>query len=939
MSIFDSVFVRMHRHLLMYCVCFTWLLACETNVDIELGLAGENKRELKKVISFFQDDPCRLKIESALFLIKNMPYNYTYKGKAVEQNEMLFLKTAEKSLDNRGEYFNRHAFLIDYSSMISTLDLHSVKADYLIKVIDETCDEWIARGYDKEYSKEVFFNYVLPYRIDVEPLSDWKASIRKEYPYLTSDIILSRRGLQYEAEDARLGHCDVLDVIGASNNKAIMLTNDSSSVVFCVKSMRNTNKRLILKYSAVDSLQHILLSVNDRLIDTLSLSPMRNFDTFSEKWFNCIIPIKKGENEIELSLISGSVEIDYIQLGAVETYSKSDFEDFSQYCYSICNRETDHSITFDTLSFEKTQVVELTDFSDQNRAQFLNVDYVGYSLWRIGSYNNAEKNKCLEIAFGTPKTLSSYKEVSIADHIIRPFQHWAFFPVGNGYYRIMNKHTGLFLEAYKDKQTGKEYLVQNKYSTNRFQQWRMIKRMKRPFFDNTYQVGSAISNAVRVYDITHQFSYYMYGGPLQPSLSSLIKAKSGKCVDETHFSVMLCRSLLIPSAVDFTPNWANRSNNHSWCTLIRPDGSGMPFYLNTMPGDTASYFHPYLKPKVFRRTYQLNQKMADDLSHEREVPSLFETPKFIDVTREYYITSNVIREVPKKYSNRKVAYICVFDNHKWVPVYYGNIRNGKVSFNSMVRHVVYISAMYSNGVMIPFGNPFILMDDGSVKELSASNKRCTMNLLRKYPFMGAQDYFNRRMNGGEFQASNREDFSDGVLLHKHQGITNGNWYDINVRSQKKFQYLRYIGGKGSYCNINELEFYEANGSKIMGEIIGSEGEENSLKENVFDGDILTGFSAKSPDGNWVGIKLNTPKQVSKIRYIGRNDGNGIEIGDHYALYYWTKNGWTKFEEKIATVNSLIFYNVPSDGLYILRDKSKGKEERIFTYNKGRQVWW
>ena len=40
-----------------------------------------------------------------------------------------------------------------------------------------------------------------------------------------------------------------------------------------------------------------------------------------------------------------------------------------------------------------------------------------------------------------------------------------------------------------------------------------------------------------------------------------------------------------------------------------------------------------------------------------------------------------------------------------------------------------------------------------------------------------------------------------------------------------------------------------------------------------------------------------------------------------------------------THDCLIFKNVPSGGLYVLRDKTKGHEQRIFTYEKEEQVWW
>ena len=191
-----------------------------------------------------------------------------------------------------------------------------------------------------------------------------------------------------------------------------------------------------------------------------------------------------------------------------------------------------------------------------------------------------------------------------------------------------------------------------------------------------------------------------------------------------------------------------------------------------------------------------------------------------------------------------------------------------------------MAATYENGEIVPFGNPFILNNKGKLKELSANTKKTiTMKLLRKYPFMGAQDYFNSRMDGGLFQGSNNKNFSDSTILHKHKGITNGNWYNIPVKCNKEFKYLRYIGGRGSFCNINELEFYDSEGTKIEGTIIGTEGEPWARKENVFDNNILTGFSASSPDGNWVGLELKRAMKVSKIKYIGRNDGNGIETGD------------------------------------------------------------
>ena len=569
------------------------------------------------------------------------------------------------------------------------------------------------------------------------------------------------------------------------------------------------------------------------------------------------------------------------------------------------------------------------------------MDYAGYPLWRIGYYRNDSVDMCLKIELGLQHPLSPNTPVTSAKYIKRPFDQWLFIPVGDNKYRIMNKHTGLFLDFKKDSVSNGDILIQNKYTGKESQVWELHRQGKKTYADLYYKVHSAMSEAMRVFDLTHQFEYYIYSSPFGTNPNLLFKTKSGKCTGEARFTICLCRQLGIPAAYDFTPHWGNRSSSHSWSVLINEQGKSMPFYMGNFPGDTAHYFNSYIKPKVFRYRYSMNKRIALDMKYELDIPKLFQNPHFTDVTSEYCTTSDIERPIPDKIKNNKIAYICVFDNRNWVPVYYGNIRNGKVIFKSMGRGIAYMAATYENGEIVPFGNPFILNNKGKLKELSANTKKTiTMKLLRKYPFMGAQDYFNSRMDGGLFQGSNNKNFSDSTILHKHKGITNGNWYNIPVKCNKEFKYLRYIGGRGSFCNINELEFYDSEGTKIEGTIIGTEGEPWARKENVFDNNILTGFSASSPDGNWVGLELKRAMKVSKIKYIGRNDGNGIETGDEYELYYWNSKGFRDdLGKKKATDNVLLFHKIPTNGLYVLKDLTKGKEERIFTYEEGKQVWW
>ncbi|UKK53723.1 RICIN domain-containing protein [Prevotella sp. E2-28] len=892
-------------------------------------------------MEYFEDDPDPLKYEAARFLIENMPSQYCMSGSAVDMIDSIFISASMESQNVRTKFFNDSTSKINTTQAEMSYDISEMKADYLIKVINDACDMWNASTWYDDYDRSLFFEYVLPYRLCHEPPSDWRASVKNAFPLLDKDIVMSRRGIQLEAEDAQTSDCDTKEYGGASNGKAKMMYRGKSSITYTIESERQTQKRLILRYSSTAHHLTAVVTVNDIVVDTLHLAPTRNIESFSDKWFNKAMPIRKGKNRICIMGVSDTVCVDYIQLGALEVFSHKNFEDFSSTYYNIVNKASGHCVSFDTTAISTNNIVRLKPYSSADNTQLVRLDYSGYPLWRIGYHKKDSTDFCLQMEFGTPRTLCSETPVTIGEYVKKPFDQWLFMPLGGDDYRIMNKHTGLFLDTKKDSVNGDWILVQNKYSDFDSQKWELRKQGVNPYSDRCFRFHSAMSEAMRVFDLTHQFEYYIYGSPFGTNAGSLFKAKSGKCADETSFSVFLCRYLGIPSAYDFTPHWGNRSSSHSWSVLIDEHGKGIPFYMGNFPGDTAHYFHSYIKPKVFRYRYSLNKQIKKDLKREKSVPKLFENPHYTDVTEEYCKTVDVKRQVPEKYENRDVAYICVFDNRNWVPIHYGIIRDGSATFKAMGCGIVYMAGFYEDGEIVPFGNPFLINKDGKITDIIPSKKMpIKMTLLRKYPFMGAQDYFNSRMNGGQFQASNKQDFSDSVVLHTHKGITNGNWYNIPVSSEQKFKYLRYMGGKGSHCNINELEFYDPEGKKIEGKIIGTEGEGWARKENVFDGNILTGFGGISPDGNWVGLQLEKPTFVSRIKYIGRNDGNCVEMGDTYELYYWSANGdWELLGSKKATSNYLQFTNIPSGGLYILKDVTKGVEERIFTYENGKQIWW
>ena len=118
-------------------VAFLLCVACNRNLDRALQQAGENRGEMEKVLAHFKDDPDPLKYRAAKFLIENMPYHYTYEGKAIEAYDSIYLQMADEPLPERNKFFKERTDSIRFSDQRFAIDIQTVKADYLIRAIDE----------------------------------------------------------------------------------------------------------------------------------------------------------------------------------------------------------------------------------------------------------------------------------------------------------------------------------------------------------------------------------------------------------------------------------------------------------------------------------------------------------------------------------------------------------------------------------------------------------------------------------------------------------------------------------------------------------------------------------------------------------------------------------------------------------------------------------
>ena len=243
----------------------------------------------------------------------------------------------------------------------------------------------------------------------------------------------------------------------------------------------------------------------------------------------------------------------------------------------------------------------------------------------------------------------------------------------------------------------------------------------------------------------------------------------------------------------------------------------------------------------------------------------------------------------------------------WIPQAHAAVRNGRAKFEHISDSVMLQPMGIVEGNKVPVGNPFYI-SNGKKMEIIPDTTLClSAKFTRKYPINAG--WINRyaQIPSTRLEGCNEPSFhSPDTLFTISQIPVFHN--SATVNSDKPYRYVRVIADLPSYANMDRLDIYDKTGTLVASE-----------KKRFID--------------------LGSPHEISRIDYFPWNDGNFVIPGHDYELAYWNWDKWETIARLPSNDYCLTFDSIPAHALLILHDLTEGKEERPFTLNNGRQIWW
>lgn len=416
--------------------------------------------------------------------------------------------------------------------------------------------------------------------------------------------------------------------------------------------------------------------------------------------------------------------------------------------------------------------------------------------------------------------------------------------------------------------------------------------------------------------------FYSYN----PALASRIPEKGLKdyqmeCISTSKLNLFTLRTVGVPAAIDYTPHFANRNGRHYWTTSIDPKLKQFQVPQTNL----------YRMAKIYRRMFSHHPKATP--GKNEYIPPFFLDAFNKDVTNLYLPTQEVVVKIPRQLSLNH-AYLAIFNDLTWKPISCTQPSGGKAVFPDMGKDILYLPVYYDeNEEMCPFAPPLILTSEGTTIPLNLrKDSTQKMSLVRKYPYHSYADYWSVELMHTCFETSDDAGFKHTDTIFRITEKMNYEYQFIKTDTTLKRRYWRISPAFKGRSHLADLHFYDTRNREIQGKITGLD----SIREQILsDTDPLSMCMIDQ-----ITVDFGKSTALSGIRYLGRNDANGIYPENEYELFYYDiPEGWVSLGSKTATGYSIEYDQVPTGGLYWLRNLSSGQEERIFTWENGKARFW
>lgn len=500
---------------------------------------------------------------------------------------------------------------------------------------------------------------------------------------------------------------------------------------------------------------------------------------------------------------------------------------------------------------------------------------------------------------------------------------------------------------FMSKEVFYEYVLPYRVGNEPLENWRQTYYdFYHPILDSLYQGSDVIQAADCISRYLENDHFYYIKEYDLPHLGALflMKHKMGTCVESSDYPVYVMRALGIPISTDYFLFSPQFSGLHIWNALIDTTGKSLPYVFYNY-GVSRDFVDQRKKGKVYRVTYSL-QKEAKQV-FDRDLDRCFQDKFSKDVTEEYFGRNQVSVDVPETMQGKyegNYMYLSVFHQGEWIPIDTASIQKGKAVFRNIEPDLYYMPILYAQSRYLPAGHPLTYTDSGTHFFRADTLHTETVCLTRKYPFQSWILEYLGDMQGGKIEASNDLRFSHPQLIHPIEEAPTKNYNRIECTLNTPYRYFRYQPAPHKKLEIAEILFFNrenkevALDSKIYYSTPFTDPEHLSAPEHANDKDPLTFFT--SLDINpYIVYDLQTRQNIQTIIYIPRNDDNFVWRGDEYELFYQDGiQGWRSLGRQTAVTDTLWYTNVPQNALLWLKDHTKGKEEQVFSYVNGKQVF-